>query len=244
MNPARTDKALCTRLFCLPYAGGSSQAYRRWSALLDGVEVVAIDYPGHLMRPGERLSRVMDDLVGRLWQELSPAFDVPFSLCGSSMGSLVAFELARRAEREGIAPSALVVAACPAPDRLPKHPPIAGLPDAPFINALSVRYGGLPSTISGDREAVSLILPMFRADMELYEAYTTTDPAPIATDIIAVVGARDTGAPVEDAARWQGFTSGTAEAYSVAGDHFAVEGEPEQVVGLVARFLSRRLERA
>jgi hypothetical protein len=43
------------RLVCLPYAGGTAAAYRRWSAELPStIEVLAVEYPGHGPRAAAR----------------------------------------------------------------------------------------------------------------------------------------------------------------------------------------------
>ena len=50
-----------TRLFCLPYAGGSSLFYRDLGSYLKpGIELCAIDLAGHGMRMGEALNETMD----------------------------------------------------------------------------------------------------------------------------------------------------------------------------------------
>lgn len=227
------------RLFCFPYAGGSQLAYAAWSRFGGGVEVEAVDYPGHLLRPREKLARSMEDLVERLTAELAGRWDGPFALMGASLGGLVAFELARVAEAAGTPPRAVIVTSCAAPSRLHKHAPIAGLPDEAFLRAFAERYGGLKPEILADPSALALILPMVRADMELFEDYATSSHEPIASDILAVGGADDRATPLDDVAAWREFSTGAVQIASVPGDHFFAETRPEAMMEMVRSLCKR-----
>ncbi|WP_202237802.1 thioesterase II family protein [Actinacidiphila reveromycinica] len=227
------------RLLCLPYAGGSGVAYRHWSSAFPRNEVVAFDYPGHLMRPGERLARTMDALVGRIEESVSAHWDRPFVLVGSSLGALVAYELASRAEQRGTPPAALVVLACPGPGRLWKHPPIAGLDDERFSAAFGTRYGGPAAGLLGDPDHRELLLPIVRADMELFEEYAGGRHEAVGCDVIAVTGTEDAAAPGEDVDAWHDHTSGAVHVLNVPGGHFVVE-EPGRFAGALSSLLDGR----
>jgi surfactin synthase thioesterase subunit len=228
------------RLFCFPYSGGSQLAYAAWSNFGDGVEVVGVDYPGHLLRPREKLARSMDDLVERLTAELADRWDRPFALMGASLGGLVAFELARVAEAAGTPPTAVIVTSCAAPSLLHKHAPIAGLADEAFVRAFAERYGGLKPEILADPSALALILPMARADKELFEDYAARSHAPIASDILAVGGADDRAAPLDAVAAWREFSTGAVRIASVPGGHFFAEERPEAMMEMVRTLLQAK----
>jgi medium-chain acyl-[acyl-carrier-protein] hydrolase len=70
------------RLFCFPYAGGTTHTYRPWQGLLAGsIDVVPVQLPGR----GERLSEPpfnrLSEIVEALARELIPYFDKPFHYC-------------------------------------------------------------------------------------------------------------------------------------------------------------------
>lgn len=222
------------RLICLPYAGGSSLAYRRWPRAFPSSEIVTIDYPGHLLRPDEKLARTMKALIERLHDALTAQWDRPFVLVGSSLGALIALEIARRAEQAGVSPTALVVLSCPAPSRLWKHPPIAGLGDEDFTAAFTQRYGGPVGEMLDDPDKRNVLMPIIRADMELFEDYTGQDHEPIDCDVVAVCGTEDPAASLNDTEAWRDFTQRTASVHQIPGTHFLVE-EPAGPLGDLLR---------
>src|SRR4051812_7546548 len=85
------------RLFCFPYAGGSSLIFRQWPGELPpDVELCAVQLPGRGGRLRETPFKRMSPLVEALAEVLPPFFDRPFAFFGHSMGATIGFELARR----------------------------------------------------------------------------------------------------------------------------------------------------
>ena len=234
LRPAR-------RLICFPYAAGSSLTYRPWQKAIPDVQVVALDYPGHLLRPRERLIRTMLKLVDHLAAELEPLADSPFVLCGSSLGALVAFEMAQVLEARGHAPRGLVVLCCPSPAALPLHPPIAGLPDKAFLEIFAERYGGSVRRLLDHPDGVQLILPMIRADMELFEDYSRSPGGTVSCPIIALAGRDDRAAPLEHVRTWGQFTTSVADVTEVHGGHFVAESNQANVLAALAGRISELL---
>src|SRR5262245_29976727 len=101
------------RLYCFPFAGGTAAVFHGWRVNPPaGVAVHAVEYPGHGARWGEPADETVEDLAGRLADELHP----PYALLGHSFGALVAFQVARRLRDLGApAPARLVVSAARAP---------------------------------------------------------------------------------------------------------------------------------
>ncbi|WP_410631013.1 thioesterase II family protein [Amycolatopsis sp. cmx-4-83] len=219
------------RVVCLPYSGGSGFAYRQWPPLGDGVDVLPLDYPGHPLRPDEPLKHSVPDLVADLTEALRGVWDKPFALCGTSLGALVAFELARVAEAAGRAPAVVVLAACAAPSRLPRHPPVSDRDDEAFLAAIAGRYGGAAVGLAADPDARDWLLPALRADIRAFETYRGAEAAPIAADLIVASGQDDGSVGFGDVAAWRSFTTGTCRVLSVPGDHFFLLDQPHEVVG-------------
>jgi cytochrome P450/surfactin synthase thioesterase subunit len=244
VNGAAETSKPDARVFCLPYAGGSSVAYRRWRNLGERVEVVAVDYPGHLLRPDEPALESVQEIVADLAARLAPLWDAPFVICGASLGALVAFELARSAEALGRRPLAVVLAACAAPSRLPKHASIADLDDEAFIRSVENRYGTVGVSLGSDPDVAQIVLPALRADIAVFERYAATSPDAITSDILAIAGQDDGSVSYGEIAAWQEFTSGTARPLSVPGGHFFVETDPHPVVGEIRELIARALSGA
>jgi surfactin synthase thioesterase subunit len=224
-------------VFCCPYAGGSSLAYERWQDLDPDIEVVALDYPGRLLRDEEPLLRSTNELVPWMFEEIAGRLDRPFSLVGSSLGAIIAFELAGLAESRGLPPCVVMLCACAAPSRLRKRAELSARDDAGFLAEIAERYGSAISALSHDPEARGVFLPILRADIETFEGYDGSAAKVIRSDIIAVRGERDKAVRFADIAPWRNYSRGSVALLSVAGDHFFVESRP----GLIVQELRGRL---
>lgn len=88
------------RLFCFPYAGGSSLIFRTWEEALGPTIAVC---PAHLPGRGRRLSEKPYTSAHTLVEAVADAIishlDLPFAFFGHSMGALISFELARHLRR-------------------------------------------------------------------------------------------------------------------------------------------------
>src|SRR5512145_3388424 len=113
------------RLFCFPYAGGGSSAFRTWQAYLPPhVELCAVQLPGHETRLREPLFTSLPPLVDAFAQVLTHYSDRPFAFFGHSMGAIICFELARELRRlRRAGPRALFVSARIAPQEIDPDPP-------------------------------------------------------------------------------------------------------------------------
>src|SRR5690606_16926142 len=99
----RSDRR--TRLFCLPYAGGSAAVYRPWmTALPDEVELVSVQLPGRGWRLRESPLRDLHAAADEIAEAISEMDDLPFAVFGHSMGAWLGLEVVRRLEGAGRAP--------------------------------------------------------------------------------------------------------------------------------------------
>jgi len=121
------------RLVCFPYAGGTSALYRPWSEVLPAtVEVWGVEPPGRGARLGESPVDQLRVAVGAVSQELERSPGAPYVLCGYSLGSLLAFEVARELRRRGMSQVAgLIACSFPAPHLAPRLP-AADVPDSEY----------------------------------------------------------------------------------------------------------------
>ena len=92
------------KLFCLPYAGGSSTMFMKWKTKLSSrVELIPIELAGRGSRINEKCFNnfdcMMDDIVENVVQKLEQGMQ--FSLLGHSMGCLLAYKLYYRLKNLG-----------------------------------------------------------------------------------------------------------------------------------------------
>lgn len=208
------------RLFCFPYAGGSSLIFRTWSKSLPTIEVCPIELPGRgsqmKLAPFTRL----ETLVSAIAPILLPHLDKPFAFFGHSMGAIVSFELARLLLREyNISPVHLFVSGRRPPQIPDSKPPIHALPESEFIEELR-RLNGTPQAVLENAELMQLIIPSLRADFAVLETYVYA-PEPILNCPITAFGGRED--PEVSGDELQGWRDQTNAAFSLQmfnGDHF------------------------
>ncbi|MFH8768891.1 MULTISPECIES: thioesterase II family protein [unclassified Streptomyces] len=209
------------RLFCLPYAGGNAGAFHRWAqAPLDGVEVVAVQYPGRQDRLGEECLPDMESLADGVAAALVPLLDRPFALFGHSMGASVAYEVALRLEhRYRARPRRVFVSAAGSPLRPRSHTDIHLRSDDAMVEWFG-ELGAMDKAVLADPELRPLVLPAMRADLRLIETYRPLSGRRTTAPVTAYVGDADPGVDPDDARAWQDLTSAEFSFRVFSGGHF------------------------
>lgn len=207
------------RLFCFPYAGGSSAAFREYSGPgWEDIEVCPVQLPGR----DKRLWEPPFDRIGPLVETLAEVlpFDRPFALFGHSMGALVSFELARLLRRQRrVGPAQLFASGCSAPQvretKMRRHL----MPQQQLIDELR-RLGGTPEEVLRDTALMELISPTIRADFAIADAYEYRPEDPLGCPISAFGGKQDPELRQEQLQAWSEQTSNSFTFLMFPGDHF------------------------
>lgn len=229
------------RLFCFPYAGGGAPVFRGWGEAMEGIEVCAANLPGRGSRFGEAPLTSMTALL----EALAAHFPIrdggpdlsPFAFFGYSMGARIAFELARVLRRQGRAlPVQLLLAACPAP-QLPQGAPLHTLAEEDFLAEL-VRRNGIPAAVLQEGELLNLLLPVVRADLELYETAVYEQQPPLPCSITTFGGDDDPVVGRHALAAWSEQTSGSFQQIILPGDHFFLRTAEKQLLNAVSGCLA------
>jgi surfactin synthase thioesterase subunit len=223
----RPVRSPALRLFCFPFAGSGALVYRDWPKHLPPeIEVCAVQLPGRegrfKERPYTHLSGLVQDLAGMF----APHSQLPYAFFGHSMGSLVAFELAREMRRRGLpGPELLMVSGHRAPQRPDPEPPIHGLPEHEFLDEIR-QLNGTPEAVLKNPELLQLVIPVLRADFEVCETYAYEEETPLACPIVAFGGTEDADVPQEDVAAWSHQTTGPFTLRMFPGGHFYFLDQP------------------
>lgn len=226
------------RLFCFPCAGGSASAFRPWfQELPSSVELIPIQPPGRENRIKEQpLTQVMS-CVEILIDVMQPYLDKPFAFLGHSLGARVSFELARSLQQYELPmPKWLFVAGNPAPQRASTEKPIYQLPDEEFLSEIR-RYNGTSEDVLNDLTLMRFLLPMLRADFEMYDTYTYTDKEPLDCPISVFGGSEDHKVSYEDLSAWKVQTRNTFSIRMLPGDHFFLHNKRSQFLPILMRDL-------
>lgn len=228
-----------TRIVCFPHAGGAASFYRAWGpSLPDGVELLAVRYPGREDRLLEPPARTMEALVAPVVAECLPLLDRPLAFFGHSMGASVAFEAARRLqEAHGARITALFVSGRSGPGResVPEQS-YATAPDRELVRHLK-ELGGTETAALDHPDLLELVLPAVRADYRIVEEYRA-DPAGAVLDVpvVAYYGDEDADTDAGSVAAWAPVTRASFTARAFEGGHFYLT---DQQAGLLRDVLSR-----
>ncbi len=225
------------RLFCFPYAGGSSLIFRSWlTSLPTTIEVCLIELPGRGLQMRLTPFSRLQPLITTLASALKPYLDKPFAFFGHSLGGLVSFELARQLRREyDISPVHLFVSASRAPHMPLAKPPIHALADAELIEELH-RLNGTPDSVLENAELMQLLIPILRADFAVLETYVYTQEPPLECPITVFGGLQDEEVSLEELEAWRSHTTASYNLQMFNGDHFFIQSEQPILLQTLAQF--------
>jgi medium-chain acyl-[acyl-carrier-protein] hydrolase len=226
------------RLFCFPYAGGSSFIFRTWANSLPlTIEVCPIELPGRGMRMKLAPFHRMEPLVNAIAPALQPYLDKPFAFFGHSMGGLIGFEVARLLFKNyGISPVHLFVSGSRAPQIPDPDPPIHALPEPTFIEELR-RFNGTPPAVLENAELMQLFLPILRADFAVLETYVYDSDAPLECPIAVFGGLQDSKVSREELQGWEKQTKASFSLQMFPGDHFFLHSAQSLLLESLGKYL-------
>jgi len=234
-----------SRLICFPHAGGSASYYFPVSAALSpNIEVLAVQYPGRQDRRNEKNLEDIGELADRAFEAVVPWCKGPVALFGHSMGAIVAFEVARRLERNaGISLLALIVSGRRGPAT--HRTETVHLRGAEGVATEMRRLSGTNAVLLDDKELTEMVLPATRSDYKAIETYRYEPGPRLSCPILALAGESDpltTKVEIED---WAQHTNGEFALEIYAGGHFYLNDRPAEIIKNISDYLiSLRADRA
>lgn len=221
------------RLVCFPHAGGSATFYFPFSRMLPrSIEVLSVQYPGRQDRHGEPCVGDIGGLADGVVAELLPLTPGPLALFGHSMGSMVAYEVARRLESRGVKPLRLFASGGRAPSR-PRRGNVHQLDDNGLVGELK-KLSGTDSQILGDPEILRMVLPAVRSDYKAVETYRHVPGPLLECPVVALTGDDDPRVTLDEAEAWGEHTAGGFELKVYAGGHFYLNSHAAAVTQVIA----------
>jgi medium-chain acyl-[acyl-carrier-protein] hydrolase len=227
------------RLFCFPYAGGSSVLFRDWpNYLAASVDICTIEVAGRERLLAGQRTETFAQLLARVGEILNEQVDRPYAMFGYSMGALVSYLLARSQCERGLRPpSALLVAAHRAPHLPRRRDCLHNLSDAELIEAL-IELRGTPFEVLENREVMELYLPSVRSDLRFSETYQHESGERLPCPIYAFGGLADNEVSEDEIAAWQVLTAGAFRLEMIQGNHFFLHQTPDHLLAGVNTALS------
>lgn len=226
------------QLVCFPHAGGSASFFHPVSAQLSSMaEVLSVQYPGRQDRRAEvspsDLGVMADQVYGALHEQLHSRRTAFF---GHSMGATIAFEVARRFERDGGELSRLFASGRRAPSRH-RDERVHLMEDDGVVAELK-KLAGTDSALLGDEEILRMILPALRSDYEAIETYRCEPGAAIESPITVLTGDSDPKTSLDEAEDWRHHTKGAFDLEVFSGGHFYLSARAASVIALLRKHLN------
>lgn len=222
------------RLICFPFAGGDITTYLPWLPLLDQrIELVIVQLPGRGRRSAEKPFSRMDLLVEELFGAMFSLLDKPFSFFGHSMGSKIAFELAKLLYSKGFPTPDHFFASGSASPCVPRRAaPIHRLPDSAFIARIT-KLSGVPQAVLDNQELMNFLLPMLRADFKLIETYVGRRDCVIPGSLTMLGGVDDVVVSTDELSKWSQHFQHSAATRLFQGGHFYLHSFVDDLVQTV-----------
>ncbi len=208
------------KIFCIPYAGGSANVFMNLQDFLGkDIQVVPIELAGRGTRIRERAYEHFKEAVADVESMIINSLDdESIYICGYSMGSLIAFEVAVRLETQGYKVEKLIVAANEAPSEQVEFINVSDLSDEEFMEKL-IELGGIPKELCEKKRFLRMMLPIFKSDFSiLYEYRSHVYKNKIKADIDVFWGEEDV--PHGKVKSWAEHTTGECTFYQFKGNHF------------------------
>lgn len=226
------------RLFCFPYAGGSSLLFGKWKNILPKqIEVCPVELPGRFSQMQIPPFTCMEPLVSAIATSILPSLDKPFAFFGHSMGGLVSFELARLLRAKyNIQPAYLFISGRHAPQIPSPASPIHDLPEPEFIAQLR-RLNGTPQAVLENAELMQILIPILRADFAVLENYTYIDEPPSDCAITLFGGLEDKEVSYNQLEAWRDMTTSSFHLQMFRGDHFFLHSAQHLLLQSIAQKL-------
>jgi surfactin synthase thioesterase subunit len=222
------------QLVCFPHAGGSASFFFPVSATLSpAIKVSAIQYPGRQDRRGEPCIEDIRLLADAIFPEVRAlADDRPLAFFGHSMGAVVAYEVARRMEQDGMRPLArLYVSGRRAPSCY--RPESVHTRDDDGVIAEIRELSGTNPELLGDLEMLDMILPAIRSDYRAIENYRDTGDRPVSAPVTAIIGDSDPKVTIEEAMAWAEHSEGPFDLHVLPGGHFYLIEQSQHVMRII-----------
>ncbi|MDR6985067.1 surfactin synthase thioesterase subunit [Rheinheimera pacifica] len=230
-------------LFCLPFAGGGSQFYTKWQALIGpSVQVCPVYLPGRERRIRDPLYNNMMTLVDELVTLISPFTGQPYAFFGHSMGALISHLLACKLLQSGYAaPQHLFVSARGYMSAESMQQRVKATGFEQYLNSI-LGLSSQTAQVLENVELRKLFLPIFRADVQMCAEWQDDFIAPLPCPITAFYGDMDQSVSLDSVCNWQAQTHAAFDMKAIPGEHLFILQQSESIVQAILHKLSPEAE--
>ncbi len=224
------------KLFCFPYAGGSSTIFSQWKKHLhEEIELRPIELAGRGKRTSEGFYNNLQETIQDVYQQIQiEIMDSPYLLFGHSLGCLIAYELAQQIRmRKMPEPKHIFFSGQGAPDLRKKDRKKYHLMDELTFREEIVELGGTPPDFFEHPELVEMFLPLLKNDFKIAETYDLNGNINAFDIDISILMGKDDEFSAEQCDGWKNHTTGLCSIYHFNGGHFFIHNETERIIQII-----------
>ncbi len=204
----------------VPFAGGSGLSFETLRRAVGAhMPFVGVTYKSRYQKDLTQAPRTVEAMVNEVIALIDGLAAREVILFGYSLGSIVAYEVARRQHEFGPRLSKLVVAACRAPRIFSCAQLTLDGSEEEFIQTLS-KFGAVPDFVLQHSAARHRMLPSLIKDFQAAALYRHVSGDPVEVPMTVLGGSNDPFAPVEDVMAWEEHSQNFACVEFFEGDHF------------------------
>lgn len=223
------------KLFCLPYAGGSSVIYSTWKNYINSnIELCPIELSGRGKRFQEPLCNTIEEIVEDVYEQIKISVNEDtYAIFGHSMGSIIAYELTHKLQdKNKNLPKHVFFSGHKAPNIIRDEEIIYNLPDEEFKNKL-IELGGTPKEFFESKELCDMFMPIIRADFKAVENYNYNRSNEQLNINFSVLYGKKEEMTMNEILQWRNHTSGETKIYPFEGDHFFINDNAKNIVNII-----------
>lgn len=220
------------KIFCLPYASGSSSIYSSWKNLFRNCTIIPIDLPGHgtniNMNLLDTFSKNLEFLYNEIVSNISDS--EKYCIFGHSLGGLFTYEICKKIEQSDFHnPDKIFISAT----KPPMYKENYHLETNAELKDILIDYNATPKEILYNEEIFNFFRPIILNDFKVYNDYELSDNTQqIKTKTIIFYGTRDSIFH-EELNKWQLLCTDNIDYYPVEGDHFFITSNLSQVSKII-----------
>jgi medium-chain acyl-[acyl-carrier-protein] hydrolase len=227
-----TKEQRALQLFCFPYAGGSASIYFSWrDKISSDIEILTIQLPARGELFLEDAIVDMDILVERLYREILPYLNRPFAFFGHSMGGVIAYALLKKIEQYShYRAKFIIISATKSPSNY--YGRREHLLTNKALKEKLIEHNATPKEILENSELMELILPIYRADLELIHTYNPLLLPKIKSKLYLFNSLEDMSK--ERIMKWSDYFEQEVGYYEFLGGHFFINSNRDWVISKIS----------
>jgi medium-chain acyl-[acyl-carrier-protein] hydrolase len=224
------------KLFCFPYAGGSTQMYHSWdSRLHPKIELCPIELSGRGQRFNEPLYKDFGELITDIFHQVKhDILETPYVFFGHSLGALIAFELVHKIGAANLPyPKHIFYSGKSAPNLENTRKTFYHLMESEKFKAEIMKLGGTSPVIFENKELAELFLPIIKNDFKMAETYHFMEGRKLYNGEITVFLGKNDAMTAAQCHEWIRCTSGICKIMYFNGGHFFITDESERIISTI-----------